>query len=241
MKVFLCTPSPECFLTAVYDAIPFEDSVISCEQDRQIGLLDELIPVAEDPEKTAKVIRKLISLDPCSVRDISLALRCGVPERADMIFRYIKLLIKRGRPVREAYGYAEVMDMESLKHKVTHEIDKLKGLIRFMECEDGTLYAPYTPDCDITELLMPHFLARLPGRKFIIHDLGRHLAGISNGEDYIITPAGEATITLADCEMQYESLWKRYYNAVNIEARRNDRQMKGYMPVRYWKFLPEKS
>ncbi len=215
--------------------------MVSCEEDRQIGLDDELIQVQTDETKVEKVIRKLIQLDKCSVKDICLALRSGVPTRADTIYNYIKLLLEKGRPVREAYGYAVVMDMETLKRKVTHELDKIKGLLRFMECEDGTLYAPYTPDCDITELLMPHFLSRLPGKKFIIHDLRRHMAGISNGEDYILVPAGEATITLADCEVQYEALWKKYYNAVNIEARRNDRQMKGYMPVRYWKFLPEKN
>ena len=32
---------------------------------------------------------------------------------------------------------------------------------------------------------------------------------------------------------------KKYYAAVNIPSRERLAQMRGYMPARYWKFLPE--
>lgn len=38
----------------------------------------------------------------------------------------------------------------------------------------------------------------------------------------------------------YRELWQHYYDAINIRERKNHRQMKGAMPKRYWKYLPEK-
>ena len=108
-----------------------------------------------------------------------------------------------------------------------------------MECSGGVLYAPYSPDNDITDLLMPHFAARLK-LPFIIHDIKRKIAGIYNGTEWVTTYADNAEICLSENEKAFENLWKRYYKSVNIEERPHIKQMKGYMPVRYWKFLPEK-
>ena len=47
-------------------------------------------------------------------------------------------------------------------------------------------------------------------------------------------------IPLSDGELTLQALWREYYAAVNIAQRPHEKQMKGYMPVRYWKFLPEK-
>lgn len=53
--------------------------------------------------------------------------------------------------------------------------------------------------------------------------------------------AGEADIYLSEQEKAFESLWKKYYKAVDIKERPHENQMKRSMPVRYWKFLPEKN
>lgn len=52
---------------------------------------------------------------------------------------------------------------------------------------------------------------------------------------------GEAEVYLSEYERSFEALWKKYYTSVNVKERPHEKQMKGYMPVRYWKFLPEKS
>ena len=133
----------------------------------------------------------------------------------------------------------EVIEFNDLLYKVTGEVHRLKGFLRFMESADGTLYAPYSPDNDITDMLMPHFAERL-NSPFVIHDLKRKIAGMYNGKEWITGYVGEAEIYLSEYERAFENLWKKYYKAVNIKERPHEKQMKGYMPVRYWKFLPEK-
>ena len=109
-----------------------------------------------------------------------------------------------------------------------------------MESASGAYYAPYSPDNDITELLMPHFAERFKSEKFVIHDLKRKLAGMYDGHEWFIGYAGEAEVYLSEYEKAFETLWKKYYKAVNIKERPHEKQMKGSMPVRYWKYLPEK-
>ena len=110
-----------------------------------------------------------------------------------------------------------------------------------MECAGGVLYAPYSPDNNITVLLMAHFAVRLKSEKFVIHDLNRKIAGMYDGREWIMGYAGKADIYLSEQEKAFESLWKKYYKAVDIKERPHEKQMKRSMPVRYWKFLPEKN
>lgn len=48
------------------------------------------------------------------------------------------------------------------------------------------------------------------------------------------------SVALSEYEQGFQNLWKEYYRSVNIAQRPHEKQMKGYMPVRYWKFMPEK-
>ena len=52
-------------------------------------------------------------------------------------------------------------------------------------------------------------------------------------------PLTKAEIVLSADEEGWQALWRQYYASVNIPSRKRLRQMKGYMPVRYWKFMPE--
>ena len=77
-------------------------------------------------------------------------------------------------------------------------------------------------------------------QRFVIHDVRRKIAALYDGEQIILTSVDSAEIYLSEYEKYFEDLWKQYYKSVNIVSRPHEKQMKGYMPVRYWKFLPEK-
>ncbi len=134
----------------------------------------------------------------------------------------------------------EILKFNALTYKITGELHRLKGLLRFIECENGVLYAPYSPDNNITDLLAEHFKHRLSCEKFVIHDIKRKLATIYDGNSLLTGKVGNAEIYVSEREKEFENLWKKYYKSVNIESRPHTKQMKGSMPVRYWKFLPEK-
>lgn len=241
MKVFITDGTTEGFYTAVFYAYAENGSVITSQENRQLSFDTEIINVVSDYEKAARVRARLDKLDRYASGDIDLALRSGDSLKEQAAFEYIKLIIQNGRAVRKMLSLPAVIELNDIIGRVTGELHKMKGFMRFMETESGALYAPYSPDNDITDLIAPHFKARLGAQKFVIHDVRRKKAALSDGKEWFMAEVGEAEIYLSEYERAFENLWKKYYASVNIKERPHEKQMKGYMPVRYWKFLPEKN
>lgn len=239
MTIFLCDDTPQSFFTAVFDAYG-KDCEITSDGEVQLAFGTETVRVHFDGEKCERVRRGLLKYDEEAVYDIITALRSRDRRKEQICLEYARRLMELKKPVKGAFNLPEVVEFNNILYKITGEVHRLKGLLRFKETADGTLYAPYSPDNDITDLLMPHFIKRL-NSPLIIHDTGRKIAGIYNGKDWITGFAGEAEICISESEQFFEGLWKKYYNAVNIESRPHEKQMKRSMPVRYWKFLPEKN
>ena len=240
MKIFITDGSTLSFFTAVFDAFTEKDSIITSDKTIQLALDSEVMSVNPDTQKCERVRTAIAKYDKYAEEEILLVLRSGDKLKEQTAFEYIKKLMEIRAPIRKRLSLTEVIKFNDILHKVTGETHKLKGFLRFIECNGGVLYAPYSPDNDITDLLMPHFAERLKSEKFIIHDLKRKIAGIYNGLEWITGYADNTEICLSENEKAFENLWKKYYNAVNIKERPHEKQMKGYMPVRYWKFLPEK-
>lgn len=240
MKIFICEPTPASFFTALYDAVREKQCAITSDGNIQLTLDCEIVDVGEDEQKCGKVIRGISQYDEDVVQDVCIALRSGDPSREQTALEYIRRLLERKAPVRKAFNLPEVIEFNDIVGRVTGEAHRMKGFLRFMESAGGVMYAPYSPDNDITELIMPHFAARFSGQRFVMHDLKRKLAGMYDGHEWLIAPAGEAEVYLSEYERAFETLWRKYYQSVNIAERPHEKQMRGYMPARYWKFLPEK-
>lgn len=241
MKIFITDGSIASFFTAVFDAYNEKLCLITSNNCIQLTLDSEVIHVNCDMQKCERVRQGIAKYDSYAEEEILLVLRSGNNRKEQIAFEYIKKLMQIKAPIRERLSLPEVIAFYDTLHKVTLEAHKMQGFLRFMECDGGVLYAPYSPDNNITDLLMRHFASRLRSEKFIIHDITRKIAGIYNGNKWTLGYADKAEICLSENEKAFENLWKKYYKAVNIEERPHEKQMKGYMPVRYWKFLPEKS
>lgn len=241
MKIYLTDGTPDCFYTAVFSACTDRECIVTPAKDLQLPLGVDLIEVKRDEEKCARVMRKLRAVDEKCLQEISLILRRGCAEREMTALNYIRLIIEKNAPVREMLSHPAVLEARSAIRKVTGETHNFKGFLRFMEGSNGVFYAPFSPDNDILELILPHFLRRLPGQPFVIHDTARRKAALYNTRDCVITQTDErVSVALSEYERGFQDLWKEYYRSVNITQRPHEKQMKGYMPVRYWKFMPEK-
>ncbi len=240
MTYYLVDGSEDCFYTAVFDGYNDKSCAITSRRDLQLGLDTAVKEITADEQKAKRVKKKICEYDSAATNDISLALRSCADNKEQTAFEYIRLLIKHRRPVRTMLNIPAVFDMDDMRSRVTGELHNMKGFLRFMENDKGVLYAPYSPDNDITDLLAPHFAERLKNQKFVIHDIKRKKAALYDGNEIVVCYADGADVYLSEYEQAFEELWRLYYKSVNITERPHDRQMKGYMPVRYWKFLPEK-
>lgn len=240
MKIFITDGTAESFFTAVFDAFFVKNCTITSDSQIQLSIDSEVKFVSYDIQKSNRVRQGIEKYDGYAIRQILLVLRSCDKRKERIAFEYIKVLMRIKAPIRKRLSLPEVIAFNDIMNKVTKETHNLTGFLRFIECNGGFLYAPYSPDNNITDLLMQHFAERLKSEKFIIHDLKRKIAGIYNGAEWTMGYADKAEIYLSENEKVFENLWQKYYKAVNIDERPHEKQMKGYMPVRYWKFLPEK-
>ena len=209
----------------------------------QCGLLDEIVTIKTDNEKAERVYKCLKN---CKTKylvpDFNLTFRSGEKSRFKVLFDYLNVAISnKNIDVSKAFALPEIQAFTDLKNRIYTETHRFKGFLRFMETEKGFYYACYEPDNDITELLVPHFTARLQS-PFIIHDIKRNILALCDGKRYKILNGGDngVTVFMSESEEIFLDLWQQYYKSINIEERKNLRQMRNYMPERYWKNLSEK-
>ena len=228
------------FYTALFDAYKDENAYLLTDDVFQPSFDDVWINVTENEEKTGRVLNKLNAIDERAVYEAELILRSIHSEKAQIAFLYLRFLVKTGKSVRHHVNDERVRAAMDVFHAVQYEIHRMKGFLRFKETETSVFYAPFSPDHDIVDLLAPHFMRRLGETPFVLHDVKRGKAFLARGKEHLLIAAEHADLTLSERENALETLWKSYYKTVAILERKNERQMKAYMPVRYWKFLPEK-
>lgn len=227
------------FLTAFLEAFSDKDAYV-CSRQTQLPL-GELIFVHTDEERAIKAKKRLTSFDSGFPYELNRLLRAGGADSEQIAFKYFRYLAQEKECVKNRLANPDVFAASQRIKKVNLEIHHLHGFIRFMECESGALYAPFSPDNDICDLLLPHFRARLPEYPFVLHDVTRKKAAVYDGKNSFLATLDKADVLLSANETDWQALFKRYYNAVNIPSRERLKQMRGYMPARYWKFMPEKS
>ncbi len=237
--LYLFDGSKNGFLTAFIKAFPDEDAVVTSKL-AQMRIGQGQVCVETDLSLSERAENRLLFFDRECINDLNILLRNGAEDNEQVAFRYLRILAREKRPVRKQLAEPDVFHAIEYIRKVGWEIHKFHGFIRFMETGSGALYAPFSPDNDICELLAPHFRNRLPQFSFVLHDVKRKKAAVYDGQTVFVAPLEEAEILLAANEREWQGLWKKYYVAVNIPSRKREKQMRGYMPARYWQFLTEK-
>lgn len=176
-----------------------------------------------------------------ALNDLKYAFRSGNEQKEITIFNYACKIIKEKRNIANKFSDQVVMDFYDTIKRIGNESHRMKGFLRFNECEGGFFYAHFSPDNDIADLMLPHFTARFKDIPFVIHDVKRNILALYNGkETKVIKGTNAITVYLTERENHFQGLWKTYYNAVNIAERKNVKLMKSFLPIKYWEHLTEK-
>lgn len=175
-----------------------------------------------------------------------------LPGTEMLLWRYLHKIFTKSEP----NYYQNMLDEDVYQvwqtaRKVHKEAHLFLGFVRFQQATDDLLFAPIEPDHNILHLLAPHFKKRFAQQSWVIYDMRRRYGiyhdqqslaevHIDNPEFSLQTGQIKAQGKALD-EDYYQGMWQTYYDAVNISARANPRQMKQMMPRRYWRYLPEKN
>lgn len=189
-------------------------------------------------------LRKTIPVK--SISDLFYAYLSELPGMEMNIYHYIRLGMKYKKRLGSNLREQTVLTIRKTARKVGGEAHRLKGLLRFRELADGTLYAPFEPDHRVIHILSNHFRQRLSAEKWVIHDIRRNI-GIfyQNGDcnEFMIESAPDVhhpdENTLSQRENEFQELWKTFYYHVGIKGRINHPLRRQFMPKKYWKYLIE--
>ena len=159
------------------------------------------------------------------------------------LFRFLSAVKERGIEVIDNLSDERVLAAYRLTQKVYGEKHRMLGLLRFSELSDGTFYAPFEPDHNFAGLVAPHFARRLAKQNWIIHDVARNIGAIYRMDSRRLSLFDidvSSPLRYSDQELEYRTIWKRYYKEIAIPERRNPSCQKRFMPARYWKYLTER-
>jgi probable DNA metabolism protein len=235
----------EGLLTCIYEAYYRRETPdhILGDYELQQDLLSCCIHIDTDKGKADKVldsIRKKISGDA-----LDHAFHAYLSEIDDIevwIYRYLRLGWKVGSSVDSYLWEDAVSVVHAASRKTEWESHRMVGMIRFRELQGGIFYAPIGPDHNIVSLVAPHFAERLSDQPWMIHDVKRDIAAIYNKRDWTIAVIRQKkALPLHGDELEFQRLWKQYFQSIAISGRRNPKLQRQHMPSRYWRYLVEKN
>lgn len=130
-------------------------------------------------------------------------------------------------------GDADAAAAFALERAVTGEAHRYIEFIRFEE-RDGMLGTVIHPKHQVLPLLRGHFCSRLPDEDFLIFDAthGTALMRKSHRVQYLAMKHYDPGTD--ENEQNWQALWKRFFRALTIEERRNERLQMGHVFKRFW-------
>ena len=139
--------------------------------------------------------------------------------------------LRQNGAVRKLFAWAE---------KVSHEQERMLQFVRFVKLGKLAYGADIEPQYDVLPLIGGHFHYRFPDSRLLIRDLVRRKAIASEPKGWQILPlTQEEAERPLPADGSFESLWRDYFQAVAIEARRNPKLQQKNVPLRYRDHLTE--
>lgn len=241
---FLYDGSFEGLLTALFYAYPIkEQTAIYKSEFYETTLLSNYKNINTETDKAERVYVGIESkLSHATLKNIYLLYLSEIENVETLILDYIRLCFKYGDSINLAKNNDIIRKVDLLCRKVTLEVHRFYGFVRFKEIALLTFYAQIEPDHNILPLLGKHFKSRFSDQRFIIHDLKRNFCLVYNLKELFyqkLSSEESSSLMKANIKDPFETLFNTYFKATTIKERANKRQQHAYMPTRYFKHLVE--
>lgn len=258
MHFFICEDNLDSILTGIYDAWNFKikqklsshkDIHLTTKEPDNYQLFSEYYPVTTNSEKSEKVshtLRQKLGIDFFeSIVNAAMAQeppKRNTMDKADAIYQTVVFALNSpaGAKVLNYLGVPFIQRVFELSRATGREAHHLSGFLRFLELENGVLFAKIHPKNNALPYLAEHFTDRLPLENFIIYDENRQIAAVHRtGKDFMLVDASdlnqEVINRLSEKELEYQKLWLTFFDNIAITARINPKLQAQNIPKRYWK------
>jgi probable DNA metabolism protein len=242
MAVYVYDGSWEGLLTALYAALSDREppADILPADAVQPTFFDSVIEIGTDQATAIRLlagIRRRISDKAFhNVLYAYLSEEEGAPMA---IYRYLKWGFETGPSVDRYMADDRVLPVLRMVGRVSFEVQRMLGLIRFRQTTGGIYYSSISPDGQVIGMVAPHFARRMPDMDWIIHDVKRGMAALGRKGEWQLVCLPRVSAEFDEEELAVQEMWKTYYWQAAVATRKNPRLRRSYMPVRYWKHLIE--
>lgn len=249
-RIYICEDAIEGIFTAIYDAwssrYGHDNIRIEVQSDTEecntMELFSEYIVVVRDDgkaEKVAKSIREKISSEAFDM--VCHAAWSTIESKADDIYRFLILGFAMGAKVVNYLNNEVVMRIFEMNRSVDYEAHHMFGFLRFKLIQGNILVAKINPKNNILSILAPHFSDRFGSENFIIYDEKRKTAIIhQSGYQWFYTDAKDFNLEqleqldhISENEIQFQMLWKTFFESIAIEERKNFNLQRNNLPLRF--------
>ncbi len=172
-----------------------------------------------------------------------------LPGIENVFLRYVQYAFTSPVSIEQDFSNDAVLTITQTAKTVWREMHRMQAFVRFQKTADDLYYAIIEPDFNVLPLLTEHFENRYADQRWMIYDARRkygiyyNLKSVTEVQIYFNPQSsnGKNVRSVYDeSEALYQQLWQQYFKSINIKARKNTKLHIQHMPVRYWKYLPEK-
>ena len=239
--IFLYDGTFDGFICCVYESYTYKEFPVSFADSGESDPIS-FYPVRHIQTNAAHAQRVLRSLDWLDRNMLSLLYRAFLtcmPNKEIHLYALIRKLYQDGisflnNPSDDTYYPVA----KALRH-LSGELEKLRGFIRFSDYS-GVLVAEIEPKNRVLPLLSPHFCNRYANEQFVIFDRIHHEALVySAGQHKIISMDSLQLNSPDQQEICYRTLWRKFYETIEIKERHNPKCQNAFLPKRYRKVMTE--
>ncbi len=246
-RIYVCEDTIEGIFTAIYDAWSSRyghDNIrievqASEGEGKTMELFSEYIVVVRDNVKAGKVAKSISEKISTEAYDmVCHTAWSNSMDKADTIYRFLILGFAMGAKVVNYLSNEVVMRIFEINRSVNNEAHQMLGFLRFKQISGNILIAKINPKNNILMLIAPHFSDRFGMENFIIYDEKRKTAILHRaGYNWVYTDAEDLNIEqmdeVSEHELEFQMLWKTFFETIAIEERTNYNLQRGNMPKRF--------
>jgi probable DNA metabolism protein len=251
MIVLLYDGSFAGLLTAIFETYERKLSNVSIHrvQIYQRGIFDENKTVVTDVEKAKRIWSGMKrKLSNHARREFYYTFLSTLPGMEDTLLQYIKYVFSKEENVERNFSFDAVNYVSQTAHQVHREKHRMEAFVRFTRLEDDLYCSFVSPDFNVLPIIAPHFQDRYADQHWLIYDRKRDYGICHDPTTHLVTdvmldnPQQEEipTSVVHEEEEGYQSLWRTYFEHVNISERKNLKLHIRHIPKRYWADLTEK-
>ncbi len=240
-------------LTCVYTA--FEEKLlvnnILPPGTPQTDMFAENIEIFTDEVKAKRVWRGFQKYaTPRGQNAIYYAYLSELPKIELDILRYFQHTFNCKTSVDGDFANVHVLKIAQTAKKVGREKHRMEAFVRFQLTKDNIYFSNIEPDFNVLPIIEKHFTSRYSDQQWIIYDLKRkfglyydlektRVIHINFSQNLSLSEEKEHLFDAS--EIEFQQLWKKYFEATTIKSRINTRLHHQHVPKRYWKYLSEKN